>query len=109
MKKHLFKMLIISFFLVCILLGIFTEFFGNVWCLLTGRGYFIPKESNIFVFKVTEDNDGSGEYWIYGEDKNYFYRFIDTDSKYYKLKKGNETEKFNKLDYTTWDNKERVN
>ena len=74
MKKFIFstKVLIIVFLLFCIL-GFSTNLFDNLWNLLTGRGYFIPKESNMFIFKVTKENDGSGEWWLYGEDKNYYY------------------------------------
>ena len=111
MKKLIFsiKILIIVFLLFCILLGISTNLFGNLWCKLTGRGYFIPKESNMFIFEVTKWNDGSGEWWLYGEDKKYYYGlYIDGnyEMKYYKMKKGNEDKNFDKFDYNTWDKKE---
>jgi hypothetical protein len=99
-------MLIISFLLICILLGIFTEFFGNAWCLLTCLGYIIPKESNMFIFKVTKDNDGSGEWWLYGEDKKYYYGFDINENNYYKKIKGEENNYFDKFDYKTWENNE---
>jgi hypothetical protein len=54
-------------------------------------------------------NEGSGDWWLYGEDKKYYYGLnIDEgfDPKYYKLNKGKETANFDKFDYNTWDVKE---
>ena len=47
----------------------------NLWFLAIDPAYVIPKESSIFVFKPTVMNPGSGDWWIYGEDKNNFYHF----------------------------------
>jgi len=102
------KYLIILCGILFILIGSFTELFSNLWCELTGRGFFIPKESNIFIFKVTEWNEGSGEWWLYGEDKKYYYALSEEfgrenyDPKYYKLLKGYENKNFNRFDYKTW-------
>ena len=60
--------------LILIATGTFTRIFPNTWYLLTCKGYFIPKESNIFIFRVTEMNEGNGEMWLYGEDCNFYYR-----------------------------------
>jgi hypothetical protein len=87
----------------------FPNIVDNSWFLLTDNVYFIPAESNIFIFKVTKMNDGSGDWWLYGEDNKYYYGLnIDEgyDPKYYKLDKGKETINFDKHDYNTWDNKE---
>jgi hypothetical protein len=46
---------------------------GNLWGLVTGAGYAIPSESSIFTFRATVMNDGSGEWWMYGEDRRNFY------------------------------------
>jgi hypothetical protein len=106
MKKVIF-LIVFVFLLFCILLGISTNLFGNLWCKLTGLGFFIPKESNMFIFEVTKWNDGSGEWWLYGEDKNYYYGLNNIDElEYYIMKKGNEDKNFNKFDYKTWDKKE---
>ena len=107
MKRKLFT-IIISVGLLSI--GIFTEFFSNIWLELTGRGYFIPTESNIFIFKPTKWNDGSGEWWLYGEDNKYYYGMnIDEDTKflpkYYKILKTDTDINFNKYNYKTWTNK----
>lgn len=45
----------------------------NLWLLGVGNGYFIPEGSSIFTFQPTVLNDGSGEWWLYGEDAEYFY------------------------------------
>ncbi|WP_434777935.1 hypothetical protein [Neisseria sp. Ec49-e6-T10] len=37
-------------------------FFGNVISLIAARGYYIPEQSSVFTFRVTVDNEGSGEY-----------------------------------------------
>ena len=84
-----------------LILGIFTESVSNILSSIMDDVYFIPKESNIFVFKATEWNDGSGDWWIYGEDNKYYYMAIDKNH-YYKLSKGQEPIKFNKFDYKTW-------
>lgn len=66
-----------------ILIGAFgTPVIGNLWSLTTGRGFFIPKESSIFTFNVTKENDGSGEWWLYGEDNNNFYALHEKDPVY---------------------------
>ena len=95
--------IIVVFIILC-----FTEFYGNLWQLITGRGFFIPDESNIFIFRVTKHNEGSGEWWLYGEDNKYFYG-LNTDenngNKYYKIVKENDIINFNRFDYKTWFNK----
>ena len=57
-------------------LAVFTEVFGNSWRLLTdggAGGYFVPAESSIFAFHETQQNSGSGGWWIRGEDRANFY------------------------------------
>ncbi|MGF6907124.1 DUF4952 domain-containing protein [Fusobacterium sp. PH5-44] len=108
MKKIL---LIISIVLI-ILLGFSTELFSNMYYCIIGNGYIIPSESNIFSFKVTKMNEGSGDYWLYGKDKNYYYSGMKTldNVPYIKISKA-ESEKikskrgdyFNETNYKTWD------
>lgn len=61
------------FFLLLAYLMFCTEFFPNAGALVASRGYFIPEESSLFRFRVTLDNPGNGEYWLYGEDDAFFY------------------------------------
>lgn len=70
------KLVIIVFILLvaCTTFIIYnTPTIGNLWFLVTGRGFFIPSESSVFLFKITQYNSGSGEWWLYGEDKDHFY------------------------------------
>lgn len=45
----------------------------NVWRAATSRAFFIPPESSLFSFRVTEENPGSGEWWLHGEDDQAFF------------------------------------
>ena len=45
----------------------------NRIAVVTSRGFAIPHESSLYDFKVLELNSGSGEWWIYGEDKERYY------------------------------------
>ncbi len=50
----------------------------NLWSMLTDEGaYRVPSGSSIFTFKPTVLNDGSGGWWIYGEDLSRYYWFAD--------------------------------
>ena len=108
MKK---KLLLVLVLVGLLSINIFTELFSNLWFQLTTRGYFIPMESNIFTFKPTIWNDGSGEWWLYGEDNKYYYGLnIDRDNEksskrliYFKILRTDVgDEYFNKHDYKTW-------
>ncbi|SHN57169.1 hypothetical protein SAMN02745728_00877 [Desulfovibrio litoralis DSM 11393] len=82
--------------------------------LIVDRGYFIPNDSSIFTFKPTVENNGSGEWWIYGEDYTYYYAYPEVDDYmnydyagvelniYIKIRKINNCPNFNKEDYKTW-------
>ena len=51
---------------------------GNLWSMLTDRGsYRLPPRSSIFTFAPTVMNEGSGGWWIYGEDLSRYYWFAD--------------------------------
>jgi hypothetical protein len=81
-----------------------TEFFQNGWGIITDKNYFIPDESNIFVFKVSKMNDGSGDWWLYGEDAKYYYALNQESGspKYFRFSKGREPENFDKFNYAAW-------
>lgn len=81
-----------------------TPAFGNLWCLITGRGFFIPAESSLFTFKVTQENPGSGEWWLYGEDRRYFYALHEKESVYLIFPRAaiQRCPGFRPLNYDTW-------
>ena len=45
----------------------------NKICLITYNDYFIPLESNATDFRPIVWNNEKGEYWVYGEDKFFYY------------------------------------
>src|SRR3569833_2793289 len=53
---------------------------SNLWSLATARGCFIPRESSIWSFRVTKENNGSGEWWLYGMDGTHFFALHPTDA-----------------------------
>lgn len=81
--------------------------FGNLWKIATGRGFYIPTESSVFTFKVTRENEGSGEWWVYAQDRAYFYfagDFEDSRIKYiaYSKSKVPECVGFDPMDSKKW-------
>lgn len=105
MKKTA-NILIFLIILIFFLANLFvTPLMGNLWCLLTGRGYIIPKESSLFTFKPLVMNEGSGEWWLYGEDNKNYYHFTGENVKpYQKISKNeaNQCPGFVVTDYKTW-------
>lgn len=101
MKKKAFYLILFAF----ILTFSFTSVFGNIWLLLTENGYEIPKESSIFTFEATKMNDGSGGWWIYGEDNEKYYA-LSTDSinsiLFIDKLQSKKIENFDKFNYETW-------
>ena len=86
--------------------GFTTELFPNLYGVLTGNGFIIPEQSSLFSFKVTQMNEGSGDYWLYGEDADFYYSTIQTNDTgaYIFIPKANvgKIENFDKTDYRTW-------
>jgi hypothetical protein len=83
----------------------FTYALGNAWLMLTGQGYEIPEESSIFTFNATVMNNGSGEWWIYGEDgRNYYHYTGGSPRSYIALAKAQSTKcpAFDRHSITTW-------
>jgi hypothetical protein len=101
------KFLLLLTLILLILLSIMTHLFSNLWNIIIEKQYFIPKESNIFKFEATKMNNGSGDWWLYGEDKCFYYGLNqdNINPRYFKLKKGDENSSFNKHDYNTWHKK----
>lgn len=87
---------------VLVLLAI-TNLFSNAFMMLMDRDNFIPAQSSIFSFDPYEINQGSSNYWIYGQDrKNYYYFSYESPSPYLFISKSNDCPMFNRQDYTTW-------
>ncbi|MBN6077512.1 hypothetical protein HYE59_08215 [Aggregatibacter actinomycetemcomitans] len=83
----------------------FTNVISNTWRLLTDQDNYIPKESNILFFKPIKIDSGSGGYWEYGEDyNNYYYYSLYEENVYFYIKKNNDCDNFNKIDFKTWCN-----
>ena len=108
MKKTI---IILSIIFILILPAAFTHFYANLWYVLTENGYFIPKESNILCFNATKMNSGSGGWWLYGEDNQFYYALNveqNNNTEYFTLQKGQETEYFDKFDYHSWQIEKRI-
>jgi len=93
------------FFPVLVLLYVFfiSPAGANFWYLLTGNGYIIPDESSVFSFNVTKMNDGSGEWWLYGYDEEFYYHYTgEIDNPYIKISTVVSCVDFNPSDVETW-------
>ncbi|WP_323163288.1 hypothetical protein, partial [Pseudomonas viridiflava] len=80
-----------------------TNLFFNAFMMLVDDDNFIPKESSIFSFEPYRVNQGSSNYWIYGEDgENYYHFSYETTAPYAFISKSNSCPKFDRQDHTTW-------
>ncbi len=105
MKK---RYIALVFLAIVVIVGITTPLLSNTWGVLTDKGYRIPKESSIFTFEATKMNEGSGDYWLYGEDNQYYYSLALKDlvsgEPYIKISKqdAKEISYFDKHKFYTW-------
>jgi hypothetical protein len=76
----------------------------NLWSLATARGFFIPVDSSIFTFRVTKENGGSGEWWLYAEDDQHLFALDPTTSFYVSVSKDEQARcaQFDPTDQSTW-------
>ena len=91
--------------ILCLLLVTFTSVLGNLFSILTEKEYIIPKESSIFTFEATKMNEGSGGWWLYGEDnKKYYALSMDSTNMIINIDKiqSHKFKNFDKFDYKTW-------
>ena len=103
--RRTFWIVLISLVVVAIALSAFTPFSMNCWLVATGRGFEIPDGSSLFRFRVTKMNTGSGEWWLYGEDRDFFYVASEFEGVRYHAFPRARTEDcpgFERLDFTTW-------
>lgn len=79
---------------------------GNGFSQLHRNGFFIPEESSLSTFRETQQSQGSGEYWLYGEDEGYYYSMhvAGFDKPHIKISRGKAKtiNGFDKLNYKTW-------
>lgn len=101
-----YKKSAITILLVLFLLLLFSSsFLANVWGCLIDSNYYIPKQSNLFIFNTTVMQNGSSDAWIYGEDyNNYYYNSGLTKEKIISLSKeeAKKCPNFNALNSKTW-------
>jgi hypothetical protein len=76
------RLVTLSLVAVVIIVAFTTPIVENVWHVTTGAGFKIPGESSLLTFRVTHMNQGSGEWWLYGEDGRHFYGVPDEGAAY---------------------------
>ena len=80
-----------------------TQLGSNAWMLLTDRSNTLPTESSIFSFEPYVINEGSSNYWLYGQDRNYYYHFTyQADAPYLYITRKNACAGFDRADVRTW-------
>lgn len=89
-----------------------TPVLSNLWAVVTDhREFQIPAESSILTFRVNEMNPGSGGWWLYAEDRLYFYAHSETSEfQYYAFPKAKVADciGFRSDDPRTWCPKYRM-
>jgi hypothetical protein len=84
-------------------LSTWTPLFSNLLMLAMDRENFIPAESSVFSFEPVEVNQGSSNYWIYGQDhEHYFHFFYEPAVPYLFILKSNTCPGFDRLNVKTW-------
>jgi hypothetical protein len=98
------RLIMLSLVGAVIVVAFTTPVVENLWSLVTGRGFAIPKESSLFTFRVTEMNHGSGEWWIYGQDSGHFFGVPDEGASYLVFPRARVAEcpNFQPRDLRTW-------
>ncbi len=95
-----FKLLAVAAVLI---LAVGTNLFSNAWMMLVDRESTLPAESSIFSFKPYVINQGSSNYWIYGQDReHYFFFSYEPAVPYLFILKSNTCPGFDRLNVKTW-------
>jgi len=80
-----------------------TPLVSNATMLLMDRSNFIPAQSSIFSFEPYVINNGSSNYWLYGQDRTYYYHFTyQVDAPYLYIPRENACAGFDRADVRTW-------
>jgi hypothetical protein len=91
---------------VLVIMGLFgTRWLSNLWLSFTDKEYVVPAESSALSFTPTVMNPGSGEWWLYGEDRHNYYHFLGSaDGAYRKISRdgARACKGFDPHDHTTW-------
>ncbi|MBO7061097.1 MAG: hypothetical protein J6W54_08420 [Fibrobacter sp.] len=104
-RKWIKILLLLAPLCLVVLLATLSNCLSNFWMILKDPNYIIPKESNIFQFEVNQMNEGSGDWWIYGQDKKNYYFFYGLESLPYITFSKNDAHAcsdFDKLNINTW-------
>lgn len=86
------------------MLVLLTPLVENLFSLVAGAGFFVPRESSVLTFRVLVDNPGSGEWWLRGEDRRNFYA-LDTEEPVYLVfpkRALGECPGFSPMDLASW-------
>ncbi|KUI43468.1 hypothetical protein AU197_22210 [Mycobacterium sp. IS-1590] len=78
---------------------------SNAWSAATEPAYVIPAESSMWRFTPTQMNEGSGDWWVYGQDdRNYYYFTGSGEPPYLVMPKVEATAcaGFESTDHRTW-------
>lgn len=82
-----------------------TPIASNTWFTMTEPAYVIPAESSLWRFTPIQMNDGSGDWWVYGQDhRNYYYFTGSGDPPYLVFSKARAAScvGFDHDDHLTW-------
>lgn len=97
------KPLLAGLALTLFLLGFTTQVFSNLFQMLEGSGsFFVPAESDIWSFKVTKSNPGSGSWWLSGEDHRHYYALSEQKPEYIYIRRDNNCPSFDPQRLETW-------
>lgn len=91
--------------LLFVLLIIQSNCVGNYYMTKIDPVYIIPNESSLCRFEVNQMNNGSGDWWIYGQDNKNYYYYIGHDSLPYITFSNGAAQicsGFDKLNVNTW-------
>lgn len=103
MKLRLIHGWMLLLMVAVLMLGALTPVLSNSLLLLMDRANFIPAESSIWTFEPTRINQGAASYWLYGEDRHYYFYFsYAEDQPYRRIAKNNSCPGFDRHDVGTW-------